>query len=68
MLARVQEFFDGLVLFSVFVSYYFPKQVLNSGIISERAQDVVDALAAHRIVVAEAIEDNGWCAMAMKKA
>ena len=42
--------------------------LLVSGIISERAQDVVDALAAHRIVVAEAIEDNGWCAMAMKKA
>jgi ribosomal protein L11 methyltransferase len=42
--------------------------LLVSGIISERAQDVVDALAAHKIVVAEAIEDNGWCAMAMKKA
>lgn len=36
VLARVQEFCDGLVLFSVFVSYYFPKHVLNSGIISER--------------------------------
>ena len=42
--------------------------LLVSGIISERAQDVVNALAAHKIVVAEAIEDNGWCAMAMKKA
>jgi ribosomal protein L11 methyltransferase len=42
--------------------------LLVSGIISERAQDVVDALAAYKIVVAEAIEENGWCAMAMKKA
>lgn len=42
--------------------------LLVSGIITERAEDVVRALSAYGLYVAERLEDNGWCAMALKKA
>lgn len=41
--------------------------LLVSGIISERAEDVVQALDAHGLRVVERVEDNGWCAMAAMK-
>ena len=41
--------------------------LLVSGIITERAADVQTALNAHGLVVAERLDDNGWCAMALKK-
>ena len=42
--------------------------LLVSGIIEERSQDVVDALNEHGFCVIERALDNGWCAMAVKKA
>lgn len=41
--------------------------LLASGIISERAEDVVQALDAQGLRVTERVEDNGWCAMAVMK-
>ncbi len=42
--------------------------LLCSGIICERADDVVAALARGGLHVVERIDDNGWCALAVKKA
>ena len=42
--------------------------LLASGIISERANDVVECFIAHGFAIVEQIEDNGWCALAVKKA
>ncbi len=42
--------------------------LLVSGIITERSQDVVDALQTHGFSIVERVEDNGWCAMAVKRA
>ena len=41
--------------------------ILASGIIVERADDVIDAFEAHGFFVSERIDDNGWCALAVKK-
>lgn len=41
--------------------------LLASGIISERAAEVVDALEANGLYIAESLEENGWCALAVKK-
>ncbi|MCQ2354239.1 MAG: 50S ribosomal protein L11 methyltransferase [Clostridia bacterium] len=41
--------------------------LLCSGIITERAAEVVDALEANGMYIAETREDNGWCAIAAKK-
>lgn len=41
--------------------------LLCSGIITERAAEVVDALESNGLYIAETREDNGWCAMAVKK-
>lgn len=41
--------------------------LLCSGIICERADDVIAALGSHGLYVAERIDDNGWCALAVKK-
>ena len=38
-----------------------------SGIIEERAQDVLHALAEHGLSVADSRRDRGWCAFAVKK-
>lgn len=40
---------------------------LCSGIITERAEEVVEALEANGLYIAETREDNGWCALAVKK-
>ena len=42
--------------------------LLTSGIISERADDVIAALSAHGLQVLERREENGWCALAVTKA
>ncbi len=41
--------------------------LLASGIIAERAGDVVAALGGHGLYVDMRVEENGWCAMAFKK-
>ena len=41
--------------------------LLASGIISERAEDVTKSFEAHGFVIAEKREDNGWCALAVRK-
>ena len=41
--------------------------LLASGIISERANDVITALEAHGFSILQKIEDNGWCALAAWK-
>ena len=42
--------------------------LLTSGIISERADDVIAALSEHGLQVLERREENGWCALAVTKA
>jgi ribosomal protein L11 methyltransferase len=41
--------------------------LLASGIITERAEDVIAGFAAHGYRVVERNEENGWCALAVKK-
>jgi ribosomal protein L11 methyltransferase len=41
--------------------------LLASGIISERAEDVVTCFEKHGFEIVERVEDNGWCALAVKK-
>jgi ribosomal protein L11 methyltransferase len=41
--------------------------LLASGIISERAEDVVGCFESNGFEIAERVEDNGWCALAVKK-
>ena len=41
--------------------------LLASGIISERADDVISALTAHGFAILRKVEDNGWCALAVAK-
>ena len=42
--------------------------LLASGIITERAEEVVAALQENGLVVADRLDDNGWCALVVKKA
>ncbi len=42
--------------------------LLASGIITERAEEVVDALAANGLRVTERLDENGWCALVVQKA
>ncbi len=41
--------------------------LLASGIITERAEEVTEALEAAGLYLVETKEDNGWCALAVKK-
>ena len=41
--------------------------ILASGIITERADDVINAFVEHGFYIAEKSVDNGWCALAVKK-
>ncbi len=41
--------------------------LLASGIITERAQEVISALEACDLVIDRRLEDNGWCALVVKK-
>lgn len=42
--------------------------LLASGIISERADEVTEALHAAGLAVVDRLTDNGWCALVVKKA
>ncbi len=42
--------------------------VLASGIIVERSEDVINGFHEHGFKVVERIDENGWCALAVKKA
>ena len=41
--------------------------ILASGIICERADDVIECFEEHGLYVVERIEENGWCALAVSK-
>ena len=41
--------------------------LLASGIICERADDVINALEANGFCILQRLEDNGWCALAVGK-
>ena len=41
--------------------------ILASGIISERANDVIECFAKHGLRVIEKAEENGWCALVVGK-
>lgn len=41
--------------------------LLASGIISERAQDVIDCFEKNGYKIVEKLEDNGWCGLAVMK-
>ena len=41
--------------------------ILASGIILERAGDVISCFEANGFEIVETVEDNGWCALAVKK-
>lgn len=42
--------------------------ILASGIIVERSQDVIDCFEANGFCIVERVEENGWCALVVKKA
>ena len=42
--------------------------ILASGIIVERSEDVVECFEKNGFSIVERVEDNGWCALAVKKA
>ncbi len=42
--------------------------ILASGIIDERADDVISSFESHGFFIAEKTMENGWCALAVKKA
>ena len=42
--------------------------LLASGIITERAEEVTEALVAHGLRVVKRLDDNGWCALVVQKA
>ncbi len=42
--------------------------ILASGIIVERADDVIRCFEEHGFRIVERVEENGWCALAVKKA
>ena len=42
--------------------------LLASGIITERAEEVVAALTEKGLAVKERLDDNGWCALVVQKA
>lgn len=41
--------------------------ILASGIIVERSQDVIDCFDKNGFTVVERVEENGWCALVVKK-
>ena len=41
--------------------------LLASGIIMERSADVVNCFEAHGFEIVERAEENGWCALAVKR-
>ena len=41
--------------------------LLASGIIAERADDVISCFEAHGFRIVEQLTDNGWCGLAVMK-
>jgi ribosomal protein L11 methylase PrmA len=41
---------------------------LASGIITERAEEVIEALQKEGLRVTRRLDDNGWCALVVQKA
>ena len=41
--------------------------LIASGIISERKEEVLTVLLANNLSLVEILEDNGWCAIVVKK-
>ena len=41
--------------------------LIASGIISERKEEVLEVLLANKLDVVEILEDNGWCAIVLRK-
>ena len=41
--------------------------LIASGIITERADEVVSAVEAHGLHIKERLTDNGWCALVIVK-
>ena len=41
--------------------------LLASGIITERAEEVIAALEAQNLTIARRLDENGWCALVVKK-
>ncbi len=41
--------------------------ILASGIIVERSEDVINGFCEHGFEIVERIDENGWCALAVKK-
>lgn len=60
---------DILIRMSADIGKYMHREtvLLCSGIIVERSADVIDAMAKVGISVIERVDDNGWCALALKK-
>ena len=42
--------------------------ILASGIIVERSEDVINCFEQNGFTIAERVEENGWCALVVKKA
>lgn len=42
--------------------------ILASGIITERAEDVIEGFESHGFSIVERVDENGWCALAVRKA
>ena len=61
---------DIIIRMAPDVSAYMKEDaiLLASGIITERAEEVVQALLANGLAVADRLDDNGWCALVVKKA
>ncbi len=61
---------DIIIRMTPDVSQFMHKDtvLLASGIIAERAEDVVSCFETHGLEIVERAIDNGWCALAVKKA
>jgi ribosomal protein L11 methyltransferase len=60
---------DIIIRMAPDVSRYMKEDavLLASGIITERAEEVIGELEANRLQVVRRLDDNGWCALVVKK-
>ncbi|MBR6728484.1 MAG: 50S ribosomal protein L11 methyltransferase, partial [Clostridia bacterium] len=42
--------------------------LLATGIITERAEEVIGELEANKLKIVRRLDDNGWCALVVQKA
>lgn len=61
---------DIIIRMAPDVGRYMKKEtvLLASGIITERAEEVMSALTAAGLAVRKRLDDNGWCALVVQKA